>query len=138
MKFYIAADDKTNKHVRSLVKKLRTKGLYCVNSWNDKNDQREDQVNNSEEKAIDDADFLLVLLTAGKGNLSDIGYALTKNKKLIVYSPEKDHYHIDKKSIFHNMPNVYICSGSFYKLEKMIKNVFIEKFENSEMFQISK
>lgn len=63
---------------------------------------------------------MLIFLTAGKGNLYELGYALSLNKKIVVYSPEKDNYHINKKSIFHNLPGVTICSGTLYKLVKLI------------------
>lgn len=141
MKYYMATDDNNKKQVHSLVKKLRTKGFYCVNEWKAMSQTSdrgiEVQTGNFEEKEIESADFILVFLTAGKGSLHSIGYALALNKKMIVYSPEKDHYHLGKKSIFHNLPNVYICSGTLYKLEKMIHALFTEQFEKRDSFQMS-
>ena len=60
-------------------------------------------MDSSKAAVIEDADFILVFLTAGKGNLFNIGFALALKKKILVYSPEKDHYHIGKKSIFYNL-----------------------------------
>nr|WP_245402911.1 nucleoside 2-deoxyribosyltransferase [Peribacillus muralis] len=112
------------KQVRSLVKKLTSKGFLCVNDWNVQADEEAapiaDGISDYEKKGIEEADFMLIFLTAGKGNLSELGYALSLNKKIIVYSPEKDNYHINKKSIFHNLPEVTICSGTLYKLVKLI------------------
>lgn len=139
VKYYLATDNNNNnKQVRSLVKKLKTKGYYCVNEWNvvDQSNERELELHivKSEESMIEDADFILVFLTAGKGNLYNIGLALALNKKMIVYSPEKDHYHIGKKSIFYSLPNVCICSGTIYKLDKAIRLLNTEHQEK-ETFQ---
>ncbi|MCK1993324.1 group-specific protein [Peribacillus muralis] len=124
MKYYMASDEKNMKQVRSLVKKLTSKGFLCVNDWNVQADEEAapiaDGISDYEKKGIEEADFMLIFLTAGKGNLSELGYALSLNKKIIVYSPEKDNYHINKKSIFHNLPEVTICSGTLYKLVKLI------------------
>lgn len=141
MKYYMAADDTNNKQVRSLVKKLRTKGIHCVNEGKLMNQTLEKTIEvhmeSSKTAAIEEANFILVFLTAGKGSLYNIGLALALKKKILVYSPEKDHYHIGKKSIFYNLPNVYICSGTFYKLEKAIRSMFIEQQEENDSLQLS-
>lgn len=133
MKYYMASDDKNKKQVRSLVKKLKAKGLYCVNEWNvlhqSTDTKREKEIDYFDETVMDAADFVLVFLTAGKGNLYNIGYALALHKKIIVYSSKKDHYHIGKNSIFYHLPTVSICNGTFYKLEKTIRSLAIEHEE---------
>lgn len=137
----MAAEDTNNKQVRSLVKKLRTKGIHCLNEGNVMNQMINKTVDlhmeSSEAAAIENADFILVFLSAGKGSLYNIGLALALKKNILVYSPEKDHYHIGKKSIFYNLPNVYICSGTFYKLEKAIRSINIEKVEVNDSLQLS-
>lgn len=137
----MATDDQNNKQVRSLIKKLKTKGYNCVNEHerNMMNGSIEHDmpIDHSKEIVMEAADFILVFLTAGKGNLFNIGYALALRKRILVYSSEKDHYHISRKSIFHNLPGVYICSGTFYKLVKTIHSLFIEQFEEQESFQLS-
>ena len=139
MKYYIAADDINKKQVRSLVKKLRTKGIHCVNADKvmSESNMVELHLESSKAAAIEDADFILVFLTAGKGSLYNIGFALALQKKILVYSPYKDHYHIGKKSIFYNLPSVNICSGTFYKLEKAIRSMFVEQIEVNEALQLS-
>lgn len=141
VKYYIAADDTNNKPVRSLVKKLRTKGIHCVNECKVMNQSLEKTVEvhmeSSEVLLIEEADFILVYLTAGKGSLYNIGFALALKKKILVYTPEKDHYHIGKKSIFYNLPSVSICSGTFYKLEKAIRLMFVEHTVDTESLQLS-
>ncbi|KWW17399.1 MULTISPECIES: nucleoside 2-deoxyribosyltransferase [Peribacillus] len=133
MKYYMASDEKNMKQVRSLIKKLTSKGFACVNDWNlqiiEEENQLADGIGEYEKKGIEEADFMLIFLTAGKGNLSELGYALSLNKKIVVYSPEKDNYHINKKSIFHNLPGVTICSGTFYKLVKLIHTLSPEESE---------
>ncbi|PJN89786.1 nucleoside 2-deoxyribosyltransferase [Bacillus sp. mrc49] len=133
MKYYMASDEKNMKQVRSLIKKLTSKGFVCVNDWNlqiiEEENQLADGIGEYEKKGIEEADFMLIFLTAGKGNLSELGYALSLNKKIVVYSPEKDNYHINKKSIFHNLPGVTICSGTFYKLVKLIHTLSPEESE---------
>lgn len=126
VQYYLATDEKNKKQVRSLVKKLKTRGYNCLNDLS-QTSCKSNSVNmgESEEQMIEKADFILVFLKAGKGSLYTIGYALALKKKIIVYSPEKEHYHLGKKSIFHNMPYVDICSGTFYKLEKMLHSVFV-------------
>lgn len=141
MKYYMAADDTNNKQVRSLVKKLRTKGIHCVNECIVMSQSLEKTVElhmeSSKAAMIEDADFILVFLTAGKGSLYNIGLALAMKKNILVYSPEKDHYHIGKKSIFYNLPCVNICSGTFYKLEKAIRSMFMDQIEVNDSFQLS-
>ncbi|CAH0151305.1 hypothetical protein SRABI96_00721 [Peribacillus sp. Bi96] len=138
MKYYIASDEKNKKQVRSLIKKLTSKGFTCVNDWNliadDEDNQMTEGIEDYEKKGIEEADFMLIFLTAGKGNLSELGYALSLNKKIIVYSPEKDNYHINKKSIFHNLPEVTICSGTLYKLVKLIHTLAPEESEKNGSF----
>ncbi|MFJ7756021.1 nucleoside 2-deoxyribosyltransferase [Peribacillus muralis] len=133
MKYYMASDEKNMKQVRSLIKKLTSKGFTCVNDWNIQVNEEENQIADGigeyEKKGIEEADFMLIFLTAGKGNLSELGYALSLDKNIIVYSPEKDNYHINKKSIFHNLPGVTICSGTFYKLVKLIHTLSPEELE---------
>ncbi|AOH55113.1 hypothetical protein ABE28_012205 [Peribacillus muralis] len=133
MKYYMASDEKNMKQVRSLIKKLTSKGFTCVNDWNIQVNEEESQIADGigeyEKKGIEEADFMLIFLTAGKGNLSELGYALSLDKNIIVYSPEKDNYHINKKSIFHNLPGVTICSGTFYKLVKLIHTLSPEELE---------
>ncbi|AZV43271.1 nucleoside 2-deoxyribosyltransferase [Peribacillus asahii] len=126
MQYYLATDEKNKKQVRSLVKKLKTRGYNCLNDLSQTSCKSNTvNIGESEEQMIEEADFILVFLKAGKGSLYTIGYALALKKKIIVYSPEKEHYHLGKKSIFHNMPYVDICSGTFYKLEKMLHSVFV-------------
>ncbi|USK68450.1 nucleoside 2-deoxyribosyltransferase [Peribacillus asahii] len=126
MQYYLATDEKNKKQVRSLVKKLKTRGYNCLNDLSQTSCKSNTvNIGESEEQMIEKADFILVFLKAGKGSLYTIGYALALKKKIIVYSPEKEHYHLGKKSIFHNMPYVDICSGTFYKLEKMLHSVFV-------------
>lgn len=135
----MAAEDTNNKQVRSLVKKLRTKGIHCLNEGNvmSQNNTVDLHMESSKAAVIENADFILVFLSAGKGSLYNIGLAIALKKNILVYSPEKDHYHIGKKSIFYNLPNVYICSGTFYKLEKAIRSMYIEKVEVNDSLQLS-
>ena len=126
MKYYIASDEKNIKQVKSLIKKLHAKGFSCVNEWNlfGKNGIKETtSLGEYEKDGINEADFMLIFLTAGKGNLYELGHALSLNKKIVVYSPEKENYHINKKSIFHNIPGAIICSGTLYKLVKLIQSL---------------
>ncbi|MFS0891121.1 nucleoside 2-deoxyribosyltransferase [Peribacillus frigoritolerans] len=137
VKYYIASDEKNLKQVKSLIKKLTSKGFTCVNDMNlitnDEKNQITDDIGEYEKKGIEEADFMLIFLTAGKGNLYELGYALSLNKKIIVYSPEKENYHINKKSIFHNLPEVKICSGTFYKLVKLIHTLSPEGSEKDSL-----
>ncbi|MBR8645485.1 nucleoside 2-deoxyribosyltransferase [[Brevibacterium] frigoritolerans] len=104
MKYYIASDEKNLKQVKSLIKKLTSKGFTCVNDMNlitnDEKNQITDDIGEYEKKGIEEANFMLIFLTAGKGNLYELGYALSLNKKIIVYSPEKENYHINKNQYF--------------------------------------
>ncbi|MED3692237.1 nucleoside 2-deoxyribosyltransferase [Peribacillus butanolivorans] len=140
MKYYIASDEKNLKQVRSLIKKLNAKGFTCVNDSNlIENDDKQgviDSIGEYEKKGIEDADFMLIFLTAGKGNLYELGYALSLNKKIVVYSPEKDNYHINKKSIFHNLPEVTICSGTLYKLVKLIHTLSSQGVDNTSSLHL--
>jgi nucleoside 2-deoxyribosyltransferase len=81
VKYYIASDEKNLKQVRSLIKKLTSKGFTCVNGGNliadDETNQITDGIGEYEKKGIEEADFMLIFLTAGKGNLYELGYALS-------------------------------------------------------------
>ncbi|WP_110927929.1 TIR domain-containing protein [Bacillus massiliglaciei] len=122
MDYYLASDEKNKKQAKSLIRKLKSKGFNCLNEVfyidNSVSDSEEQS-----EKAIEKAAFILIYLTAGKGSLHEIGYALSLQKKIILYSPEKENYHIGKNSIFRNMPEVMISSGTFYKLVKQLRTM---------------
>ena len=62
------------------------------------------------------ADFIIVLLPAGKGSHIELGIALGQEKKIYLYSPNNEVNNIEITSTFYHLSNVEKCIGTIEEL----------------------
>lgn len=65
-----------------------------------------------EKNAVLDADFLIVLLPAGKGSHIEFGIALGQGKKIYLYSPNDEVNNFETTSTFYHLSDVEKCIGT--------------------------
>lgn len=67
-----------------------------------------------------EADFLIVLLPAGKGSHIEFGIALGQGKKIYLYSPNDDVNNFETTSTFYHLPEVEKCIGTLEELVDIV------------------
>ena len=115
-KFYVTSSFKNRQAVRSVSKGLKEKGFIQTYDWTENNRAPEigelKRIGLLEKKAVMDADFLIVLLPAGKGSHIELGIALGLEKPVYLYSPDDEVNHPDTTSTFYHLDNVHQYVGS--------------------------
>jgi hypothetical protein len=127
MKFYVASSFKNIDKVREVSKQLKSRGYIHTYDWtqNEKVSTLEDLklIGQQEKSAVAEADFIVVLLPAGKGSHIEFGIALGLNKRIILYSPNDEVNNITATSTFYHLTEVEIFIGSLDGLvEFLISN----------------
>ncbi|HJF33878.1 MAG TPA: nucleoside 2-deoxyribosyltransferase [Sporosarcina psychrophila] len=116
MKFYIASSFKNIDKVRYVSKRLKNKGFIHTYDWtvNENVTTLEElkAIGQKEKKAVIEADFVVVLLPAGKGSHIELGIALGNGKKIYLYSQNKEIDNIETTSTFYHLPEIEKCFGS--------------------------
>ncbi|WP_174733285.1 group-specific protein [Mesobacillus harenae] len=124
MKFYIASSFQNKEEVRYVSGKLVNKGFIHTYDWtqNDRASTMEElETTGLEEKnAVMEADFIIILLPAGKGSHIELGIALGQSKKVFLYSPNEEVYNFKTTSTFYHLPEVEISIGSLDELVEVI------------------
>lgn len=130
-KFYVASGFKNKQAVRSVSKCLKEKGFIQTYDWTANNRASEikelKRIGLLEKKAVMDADFLIVLLPAGKGSHIELGIALGLEKPVYLYSPNDEVNHPDTTSTFYHLDNVHPYIGS---LNAFIQTVLSKEQNN--------
>lgn len=113
--------------VRYVSMQLVDKGFFHTYDWtkNKRAATMEDlmEIGLQEKNAVLDADFIIVLLPAGKGSHIEFGLALGDGKKIYLYSPCDDINNFETTSTFYHLSNVEKCVGTIDCLiDKIIKN----------------
>ncbi|WP_347343356.1 hypothetical protein [Fictibacillus enclensis] len=67
-----------------------------------------------------EADFIVVLLPAGKGSHIEFGIALGLNKRIILYSPNNEINNLTTTSTFYHLSEVESFIGSLDKLGEFL------------------
>lgn len=76
-----------------------------------------------EKNAVLDADFIIVLLPAGKGSHIEFGIALGQGKEVYLHSPNDDLNNFETTSTFYHLSNVKKSNGTIDELiDKVIRN----------------
>ena len=128
MKFYVASSFSNIETVRLVSEKLKTMGFIHTYDWTQH--ERSSTINQlseigrKEKEAIIEADFLIVILPAGKGSHIEFGIALGLGKKIYLYSPNEEVNHFETTSTFYHLPEVEICIG---EIEELIETVSLNK-----------
>ncbi|WP_348775056.1 group-specific protein [Psychrobacillus sp. NEAU-3TGS] len=106
MKFYIASSLKNIEQVRYVSKRLKNKGFIHTYDWtiNDNVTTLEELkvIGRKEKNAVIEADFVVVLLPAGKGSHIELGIAMGNDKKIYLYSPNNEVDNIETTSTFYH------------------------------------
>jgi hypothetical protein len=128
MNFYIASSFANIKAVATVSGKLKQQGFRQTYDWTltgrAASIEQLQEIGAHERQAVQAADFVVVLLPAGKGSHIEMGIALGANKKVYLHSLTNEVYDIDKTSTFYQLPEVEIVVGS---LDELIKKICGEK-----------
>jgi hypothetical protein len=115
-KFYVASSFNNIETVRYVCNTLINRGFIQTYDWT--KNQRAltlydlKMIGSQEKNAVKEADFLIVLLPAGKGSHIELGIALGQGKKIYLYSPNGDIDNFETTSTFYHLPEVEKCLGS--------------------------
>ncbi|MYL58103.1 group-specific protein [Virgibacillus halodenitrificans] len=130
--FYIASSFANIDTVRHVRNQLIKKGFVHTYDWtqNERASTIEDlvEIGTKEKKAVLEADFIVVLVPAGKGSHIEFGMALGQGKPIYLYSQNDDINNIATTSTFYHLSNVEKCVGTI--------DVLVEKITKSELNRI--
>lgn len=124
MKFYIASSFKNIDTVRYVSEKLIRKGFIHTYDWTqnerDLTIEQLREIGQKEKTAVIEADFIIVLLPAGKGSHIELGIAIGQGKRTYLYSPNNEVNNLATTSTFYHLPEVEKCFGSIDELVDMV------------------
>jgi hypothetical protein len=132
MKYYLSLSSRTSKSLKKIVTTLGNSGYKPLGNWAISKDNWPDRIEEVEQ-LIQESDFVIIIVTEKKGNLAEIGAALTFGKKVFAYIPEKTLYTRDKHSILNHIPDFYICTGSIDQLINIIQQSFFQKNDRNDI-----
>ena len=106
MKFYIGSGFKNAELVNEFSKKLQNYGWQHTYNWAEnikENETIEDLIEYSklEQKGIEEADAVIIILPAGRGTHIELGMAIALNKKIYLYSSQKEEFDIENTVNFY-------------------------------------
>ncbi|MCZ8532660.1 group-specific protein [Psychrobacillus psychrodurans] len=126
MKFYIASSFKNIELVRYVSENLKNRGYIHTYDWtvNENVTTLEElkMIGEKEKTAVIEADFVVVLLPAGKGSHIELGIAIGNGKNIYLYSPNKEIDNIETTSTFYHLPEIEKCFGTLDELVEIIDN----------------
>lgn len=124
MKFYVASSFKNIDKVRQVSNQLRSRGYIHTYDWthNEKASTLKDLklIGQQEKNAVGEADFIVVLLPAGKGSHIEFGIALGLNKRIILYSSNNEVNNFATTSTFYHLNEVETFIGPLDELVEFI------------------
>jgi nucleoside 2-deoxyribosyltransferase len=124
MKFYIASSFKNIDKVRYVSKMLNENGFIHTYDWtlNENVTTLEELkvIGQKEKNAVTEADFVVVLLPAGKGSHVELGIAIGNSKNIYLYSSSNDVDNLETTSTFYQLPEINKCIGTLDELVKII------------------
>ncbi len=127
-KFYIASSFTNIDKVREVSSLLKNKGFIHTYDWtqNERAATLEDlkEIGKKELSAVLEADFLIVLLPAGKGSHIEYGIALGQGKNIYLFSENDDVNKFETTSTFYHLDNVEKVIGT---IDKLVERVNLEK-----------
>ncbi|KMY42840.1 group-specific protein [Bacillus sp. FJAT-27916] len=124
MKFYIASSFKNIEKVRYVSKILKEKGFTHTYDWtlNENITTLEElkEIGQKETNAVIEADFVVVLLPAGKGSHVELGIAIGNSKKIYLYSSDNEVDNLETTSTFYQLSEINKCIGTLDELVNII------------------
>lgn len=119
-KFYVASSFKNIDTVRYVSNELKKKGYIQTYDWtqNERASTVEDlkEIGQQERNAVLEADFIIVLLPAGKGSHIEFGIALGQGKRIYLYSQDDEVNKFETTSTFYHLSEVEKCIGTIDEL----------------------
>lgn len=111
MKFYIGSGFKNVELVNEFSKKLQNHGWEHTYNWTEnlkENETIEDLIEYSklEQKGIEEADVVIIILPAGRGTHIELGMAIALKKKIYLYSSKKEEFDIENTVNFYQLPSI--------------------------------
>lgn len=111
MKFYIGSGFKNVELVNEFSKKLQNHGWEHTYNWAEnlkENETIEDLIEYSklEQKGIEEADVVIIILPAGRGTHIELGMAIALKKKIYLYSSKKEEFDIENTVNFYQLPSI--------------------------------
>ncbi len=135
MKFYIASSFANKEKVREAAHFLKEAGHVQTYDWTA--NLRASSIEELElygileKKAVLEADFIIVLLPAGKGSHIELGMALGQGKTVYLLSETEELFIIEETSTFYYLPEVRILVGELGdNMESILKSIEQEKAFN--------
>ena len=120
----IASSFKNIDSVRYVSEKLIRKGFIHTYDWtqneSDLTIEQLREIGQKEKYAVIEADFIIVLLPAGKGSHIELGIAIGQGKRTYLYSPNNEVNSLATTSTFYHLPEVEKCFGSIDELVDMV------------------
>jgi len=105
-------------------KNLENKGYIYTYDWtvNESASTIEDlrEIGLQEKNAVMDADFIIVILPAGKGSHIELGIALGQGKRIYLYSPNDEVNNLETTSTFYHLSEVQKCIGTIEELVEIV------------------
>ncbi|WP_051508781.1 hypothetical protein [Sporosarcina sp. D27] len=106
--------------VRLVSMRIAESGFVHTYDWtrNERASTIEDlkEIGLQEKNAVLDADFIIVILPAGKGSHIEFGIALGQGRKIYLYSPNEDLNNFETTSTFYQLSGVEILTGTIDEL----------------------
>lgn len=107
-----------------MSKNLENKGYIYTYDWtkNESASTIEDlrEIGLQEKNAVMDADFIIVILPAGKGSHIELGIALGQGKRIYLYSPNDEVNNLETTSTFYHLSEVQKCIGTIEELVEIV------------------
>ncbi|MCZ8539765.1 group-specific protein [Psychrobacillus psychrodurans] len=126
MKFYIASSFKNIESVRYVSENLKNRGYIHTYDWTVNENvttlKELKMIGEQEKTAVIEADFVVVLLPAGKGSHIELGIAIGNGKNIYLYSPNKEIDNIETTSTFYHLPEIEKYFGTLDELVEIIDN----------------
>ncbi|MBX0359566.1 group-specific protein [Halobacillus sp. Nhm2S1] len=123
-KFYVASSFKNIDDVRYVSDYLEKHGFIHTYDWtrNERASSFEDlkQIGTLEKEAVQEADFLIVILPAGKGSHIEFGIALAEGKRIFLHSPNDEVSQFETTSTFYHLTEVIKSVGDLSDLLKLV------------------
>ena len=115
IKFYIASSFANKEKVRVAAGSLKDRGYIQTFDWtaNLRASSIDDlkSYGELERRAVLEADFLVVLLPAGKGSHIEMGIAIGQGMPVYLVSETDELFNFDVTSTFYHLPQVKILIG---------------------------
>lgn len=127
MKFYIGSGFKNADLVNEFSEKLQSHGWEHTFNWTkyiSDYETIEDLIKYSEleQKGIEESDAVIIILPAGRGTHIELGMAIALNKKIYLYSSQKEEFDIENTVNFYQIPSIQRIVGDIdYAINEITK-----------------